>query len=58
MNLVGHVAPMKKTRKLYAYKMLFGNTEKNINPLESGRAIAQSVSRWLPTAAARVQTRV
>jgi hypothetical protein len=23
-----------------------------------GRAIAQSVSRWLPTAAARVQTRV
>jgi hypothetical protein len=24
----------------------------------SGRAIAQAVSRWLPTAAARVQTRV
>jgi hypothetical protein len=23
-----------------------------------GRAIAQAVSRWLPTAAARVQTRV
>jgi hypothetical protein len=27
-------------------------------PPASGRAIAQSVSRWLPTAAARVQTRV
>jgi hypothetical protein len=25
---------------------------------ETGRAIAQAVSRWLPTAAARVQTRV
>jgi hypothetical protein len=24
----------------------------------SGRAIAQAVSRWLPTVAARVQTRV
>jgi hypothetical protein len=26
--------------------------------LEKGRAIAQAVSRWLPTAAARVQSRV
>jgi hypothetical protein len=26
--------------------------------LGQGRAIAQAVSRWLPTAAARVQTRV
>jgi hypothetical protein len=25
---------------------------------EQGRAIAQAVSRWLPTAGARVQTRV
>jgi hypothetical protein len=28
------------------------------NPPAEGRAIAQAVSRWLPTAAARVQTRV
>jgi hypothetical protein len=28
------------------------------NSLITGRAIAQAVSRWLPTAAARVQTRV
>jgi hypothetical protein len=26
--------------------------------MKSGRAIAQAVSRWLPTAAARVRTRV
>jgi hypothetical protein len=26
--------------------------------VSQGRAIAQAVSRWLPTAAARVQTRV
>jgi hypothetical protein len=30
----------------------------NINFLSIGRAIAEAVSRWLPTAAARVQSRV
>jgi hypothetical protein len=30
----------------------------NVLRTERGRAIAQAVSRWLPTAAARVQTRV
>jgi hypothetical protein len=29
-----------------------------VNKRTFGRAIAQAVSRWLPTAAARVQTRV
>jgi hypothetical protein len=35
-------------------------TKKNMSPLNChfGRAIAQAVSRWLPTSAARVQTRV
>jgi hypothetical protein len=29
-----------------------------IKPYKVGRAIAQAVSRWLPIAAARIQTRV
>jgi hypothetical protein len=34
------------------------NTPSPLNRPLRGRAIAQAVSRWLPTAAARVQTRV
>jgi hypothetical protein len=47
------------------YRLQFDNTNlrgcvgiPDIFYLVFGRAIAQAVSRWLPTAAARVQTRV
>jgi hypothetical protein len=34
------------------------SNSKTFKPTKPGRAIAQGVSRWLPTAAARVQTRI
>jgi hypothetical protein len=43
------------------YMLLFdcsGHAVWSIHLLPSSRAIAQAVSRWLPTAAARVQTLV
>jgi hypothetical protein len=41
-----------RLRRLPAY---FHYHHRNVS---NGRAIAQAVSRWLPTAAARVETRV
>jgi hypothetical protein len=37
--------------------MISSEVDSRVNA-KAGRAVAQAVSRWLPTAAARVQTRV
>jgi hypothetical protein len=44
----------KNERQLRSHKEVLTNDKTNI----LGRAIAQAVSRWLPTAAARVRARV
>jgi uncharacterized protein YejL (UPF0352 family) len=42
----------------YVHLGLIADLQRTSIQPEQGRAIAQAVSRWLPTAAARVQTRV
>jgi hypothetical protein len=53
-QLVARLLPVHKHRKTHTTQTL------NIHALSGiqGRAIAQAVNRWLPTAAARVQSRV
>jgi hypothetical protein len=45
------------TSRSGGYSFLLSHLENKQDP-SLGRAIAQAVSRWLPTAVARVQTRV
>jgi hypothetical protein len=69
----GYVVSKTEWRVYYRFKYLaigngwnFNTIAKskfkwNLNPVQSlclGRAIAEAVSRWLPTAAARVESRV
>jgi hypothetical protein len=55
--------PCDAKSKFQEHQFLSGDKH-NVNysvlilPINLGRAIAQAVSRWLPTAAARVRTRV
>jgi hypothetical protein len=56
-ELSGSLKPWKVLEWLYNWQLLRKDSAPQVSKY-IGRAIAHAVSRWLPTAAARVQTRV